>query len=163
VRCIALPRRRSAHRRRVRVSAVSCVEQDGGKIEEAVVCYRKALELKPYFPDAYSNLVHSLVLVCDWKTRNEDFASLAKLLDDQVVAAMAYSASALAPTSEAADVAGMRVTKAASADVCAGSHVGRLPYVMCVCVCLFVCLFVTQQRRFRRCPRFSPSTRWCTR
>lgn len=46
-----------------------CACQDAGRIEEAVTCYRTALSHRPDFPDAFCNLVHSLVLICDWHTR----------------------------------------------------------------------------------------------
>ena len=80
--------------------------QDGGKIEEAIACYRKALELRPYFPDAFSNLIHSLVLVCDWKTREEDFAKTTDLLEEQVRTAMAHSAAVFAGTGSVASTEG---------------------------------------------------------
>ena len=40
--------------------------------------------LRPEFPDAFANLVHSLVFVCDWSNRDNDFAVLRKILAAQV-------------------------------------------------------------------------------
>lgn len=51
---------------------------------QAISCYRKALELRPDFPDAFANLVHSLVFVCDWSSREQNFAALKKMLATQV-------------------------------------------------------------------------------
>ncbi|CAN0531319.1 unnamed protein product, partial [Ectocarpus sp. 8 AP-2014] len=51
---------------------------------QAIACYRKALSLRPDFPDASANLVHSLVFVCDWSNRDDDFANLKKMLATQV-------------------------------------------------------------------------------
>src|SRR5689334_7274303 len=39
-------------------------------VEDAIACYTAALRLKPNFPDAFSNCVHSRLLLCDWRTRN---------------------------------------------------------------------------------------------
>jgi len=73
-------------------SNLASAYKDGGRVEDAIICYRQALSLKPVFPDAFANLVHSLVLLCDWKTRDEDFAKLVKLLTQQVAAAKALEA-----------------------------------------------------------------------
>lgn len=51
---------------------------------QAIACYRKALSLRPEFPDAFANLVHSLVFVCDWSNRDADFAALKQMLAAQV-------------------------------------------------------------------------------
>lgn len=37
--------------------------------EEAIAAYRQALALRPDFPDAFANLVHSMQCVCDWQDR----------------------------------------------------------------------------------------------
>lgn len=58
--------------------------QEGGDVLQAISCYRKALALRPDFPDAFANLVHSLVFVCDWSNRDQDFAALKKMLATQV-------------------------------------------------------------------------------
>lgn len=51
---------------------------------QAIACYRKALTLRPEFPDAFANLVHSLVFVCDWSNRDKNFAALRQMLAAQV-------------------------------------------------------------------------------
>lgn len=48
--------------------------KDGGHITEAIAAYRQAVALNPTSHDARANLIHSLVFVCDWATRSEDFA-----------------------------------------------------------------------------------------
>jgi protein O-GlcNAc transferase len=77
--------------------------KDGGQVLEAILCYRRcvvyvhatgysqialcvlrALQLKPEFPDAFANLVHSLMFICDWSTRSEDFARLSELIQRQL-------------------------------------------------------------------------------
>lgn len=62
-----------------------CVLQEGGDVLQAITCYRKALSLRPDFPDAFANLVHSLVFVCDWSNRDRDFAALKEMLAKQVL------------------------------------------------------------------------------
>ncbi|CAN0413635.1 unnamed protein product, partial [Discosporangium mesarthrocarpum] len=57
---------------------------EGGEIVQAISCYKKALELRPDFPDAFANYVHSLVLVCDWHNRDAEFATLSRVLEAQV-------------------------------------------------------------------------------
>ena len=42
----------------------------------AVAAYRRALALRPDFPEAFANLVHSLQCVCDWTDRPALFARL---------------------------------------------------------------------------------------
>lgn len=54
------------------------------QVVDAITCYRKALSLKPDFPDAFANLVHSLVFICDWKTRELDFRKLSEMLRSQM-------------------------------------------------------------------------------
>lgn len=58
--------------------------KDGGKIAEAIENYRAALRLRPHFPDAFSNLVHSLVFICDWSNRSEDFRKLDEMTQQQL-------------------------------------------------------------------------------
>jgi protein O-GlcNAc transferase len=48
--------------------------KDCGRHDEAIVCYRAALRLRPDFPDAFANLMHSLQCVCDWADRPALFA-----------------------------------------------------------------------------------------
>jgi protein O-GlcNAc transferase len=62
--------------------------KDAGRVDDAMQCYRKALELKPAFPDAFANLVHSLSLVCDWTEREGNMTKLVALLDKQVAACL---------------------------------------------------------------------------
>ena len=40
------------------------------------MAYRRALALRPDFPEAFANLVHSLQCVCDWNDRAALFARL---------------------------------------------------------------------------------------
>ena len=42
----------------------------------AVAAYRRALALRPDFPEAFANLVHSLQCVCEWHERPALFARL---------------------------------------------------------------------------------------
>lgn len=65
-------------------SNLASAYKDGGRYEDAITCYRKALSLKPDFPDALANFTHSLVFVCDWRTRAADFAKLGTLLEQQI-------------------------------------------------------------------------------
>merc|ERR1712070_861707 len=65
-------------------SNLASAYKDGGRIDDAITCYRKALSLKPDFPDALANFIHSLVFVCDWRNRASDFSKLSKMLDQQI-------------------------------------------------------------------------------
>jgi protein O-GlcNAc transferase len=65
-------------------SNLASAYKDGGRLDDAITCYRQALSLRPNFPDALSNLVHTLVMVCDWRTRDEDFAQLGKMIEEQL-------------------------------------------------------------------------------
>ena len=41
--------------------------KDQGKLDEAVACYRRALELKPDFAASLGSLVHALQHLCCWE------------------------------------------------------------------------------------------------
>ena len=65
-------------------SNLASAYKDGNEILEAIVNYRKALEIRPNFPDALANLVHSLVFICDWRSRKLDFQGLQSVLKEQL-------------------------------------------------------------------------------
>ncbi|CEG49920.1 probable udp-n-acetylglucosamine--peptide n-acetylglucosaminyltransferase sec-like [Plasmopara halstedii] len=65
-------------------SNLASAYKDGGRLEEAIGFYRKALTLRPHFPEAFANYFHSLVFICDWKTRQEDTKKLQEFLDEQL-------------------------------------------------------------------------------
>ncbi|DAZ95244.1 TPA: hypothetical protein N0F65_002356 [Lagenidium giganteum] len=67
-------------------SNLASAYKDGGRIDDAITCYRKALSLRPNFPDAFANYFHSMVFICDWQTREEDFRRLCTFLDAQLAA-----------------------------------------------------------------------------
>lgn len=48
--------------------------KDCGRHDEAIGSYRQALALRPDFPEAFANYVHSLQCVCDWQDRPALFA-----------------------------------------------------------------------------------------
>lgn len=58
--------------------------KDAGQIQEAIRCYKQALIYKPDLPDAFANLVHSQAFICDWSTREQDFAKLSQLIEFQL-------------------------------------------------------------------------------
>lgn len=58
--------------------------KDGGRFDDAITCYRQALKLKPDFPTAFANLVHALVMICDWRSRDEDLKKLFQIVVDQI-------------------------------------------------------------------------------
>ena len=43
---------------------------------EAIEQYKKAIELNPWNSDAFSNLLHSELFICDWRKREENFKLL---------------------------------------------------------------------------------------
>ncbi|ETV97288.1 hypothetical protein, variant 1 [Aphanomyces invadans] len=65
-------------------SNLASAYKDGGRMEEALTCFRKALSLRPDFPEAFCNYVHSLAVVCDWRTRSQDMKKLMAMLDRQL-------------------------------------------------------------------------------
>ncbi|KAI9914899.1 hypothetical protein PsorP6_007576 [Peronosclerospora sorghi] len=58
--------------------------KDGGRLVDAITCYRKALELRPHFPDAFANYFHSMVFICDWRSRTKDTEKLQLFVDEQL-------------------------------------------------------------------------------
>ena len=46
----------------------SCYK-DAARQDTAITSYRRALQLRPDFPEAFANLVHSLQCVCEWRDR----------------------------------------------------------------------------------------------
>ncbi|KDO26842.1 hypothetical protein SPRG_08133, partial [Saprolegnia parasitica CBS 223.65] len=65
-------------------SNLAVAYKDGGRLEEALTCFRKALSLRPEFPEALANYVHSLAIVCDWRSRSEDMKKILVLLERQM-------------------------------------------------------------------------------
>ncbi len=45
--------------------------KDCGRQEDAMRCYLQAFELRPDYPEALANLVHSMQSVCDWSGREQ--------------------------------------------------------------------------------------------
>lgn len=83
---VSLPPCLSCYNVRIVLRGAFCLcLQEGGDVVQAIACYRKALVLRPNFPDAFANLVHSLVFVCDWSNRDKDFATLKEMLAAQVI------------------------------------------------------------------------------
>ncbi len=46
----------------------SCYK-DAARQDAAITSYRRALAMRPDFPEAFANLVHSLQCVCEWRDR----------------------------------------------------------------------------------------------
>ncbi|KAL3931678.1 MAG: hypothetical protein SGPRY_001020 [Prymnesium sp.] len=65
-------------------SYLASTYKDVGKIPEAIACYRKALQLKPWFPDALCNLVHTYQFVSDWSEHASNMKLLEHCLDRQL-------------------------------------------------------------------------------
>ncbi|CAM9171507.1 unnamed protein product, partial [Ectocarpus fasciculatus] len=61
--------------------------KETGLIAEAIEAFRRALQLKPVFPDAFANLTHTLAMICDWRTRREDFFRISYQTQVQLSAA----------------------------------------------------------------------------
>ena len=54
------------------------------KHTDAITCYRKALSLRPDFPDAFTSLMFSLLHICDWRGRSSHLQKIEELLDRQL-------------------------------------------------------------------------------
>jgi protein O-GlcNAc transferase len=65
-------------------SNIAAAYKDTNRIADAITCYKHALSIKSNFPDAFANLVHCLVFICDWSSRDEDFTRLSQLLAYQL-------------------------------------------------------------------------------
>lgn len=52
--------------------------------DESISCFRKALVLKAELPDALSNLVHTLQILCDWSGLREHFPALVQMVEQQL-------------------------------------------------------------------------------
>lgn len=52
--------------------------KDAARQDQAITSYRRALRLRPDFPEAFANYVHSLCCVCEWRDRPATFARLEK-------------------------------------------------------------------------------------
>lgn len=57
---------------------------DGGNYEDAIICFERALALKPHFPDAFAGLLLAKDAVCDWTSRDAHFQYLAAVLEAQL-------------------------------------------------------------------------------
>ena len=50
--------------------------KDAARQDVAISSYKRALQLRPDFPEAFANLVHSLQCVCEWRDRPQLFQRL---------------------------------------------------------------------------------------
>lgn len=66
--------------------------KDLNRIEESIVSYEAALSIQPDLPDAFCNMVHSLSVICDWRNRSQNFATLLAIIDRQLDALLHNSA-----------------------------------------------------------------------
>ncbi|CAN0892128.1 Probable UDP-N-acetylglucosamine--peptide N-acetylglucosaminyltransferase SEC [Linum grandiflorum] len=58
--------------------------KDSGHVEAAVKNYRQALVLRPDFPEATCNLVHTLQCVCIWEERDKMFSEVEGIIRRQI-------------------------------------------------------------------------------
>lgn len=58
--------------------------KDLNRIEESIASYEAALSFQPDLPDAFCNMVHSLSVICDWRNRSQNFATLLAIIDRQL-------------------------------------------------------------------------------
>ena len=70
----------------VALANLAAAYKDSGQLIEAITYYRQALQIKPHFPEAFCNYIHTLVFVCDWNTREEDFARLSQVTQMELLA-----------------------------------------------------------------------------
>ena len=68
-------------------SNLGCAYRDHGEIALAIESFRRALQLKPVFPDAFASLTQTMAMVCDWRTRKEDFYRISYQTQVQLSAA----------------------------------------------------------------------------
>ncbi len=65
-------------------SNLAAAYKDSGKVADAIQLYRKALDLRPEFGEALANLTHSLLSICDWRSRDDDISKLLALIQVQL-------------------------------------------------------------------------------
>ncbi|CAN0903308.1 Probable UDP-N-acetylglucosamine--peptide N-acetylglucosaminyltransferase SEC [Linum grandiflorum] len=58
--------------------------KDSGHVEAAVKCYRQSLLLRPDFPEATCNLLHTLQCVCSWEDRDKMFNEVEGIIRRQI-------------------------------------------------------------------------------
>ena len=51
-----------------------------GLVEAVIKCYKQPLLLRPDFPEAICNLLHTLQCVCDWEDRDSKFVEVEKIV-----------------------------------------------------------------------------------
>ncbi|KAL0207824.1 hypothetical protein P9112_010411 [Eukaryota sp. TZLM1-RC] len=61
----------------------SCYK-DKGDIEDAIVYYKKALQLQPSFSAAFCQFLHCQQLMCNWKNQELEFEKLTKVVVAQI-------------------------------------------------------------------------------
>ena len=65
-------------------SYLASTYKDVGRMAEAIACYRKALQLKPWFPDALCNLIHTYQFVSEWSDYSNNMRLIEHCLDRQL-------------------------------------------------------------------------------
>jgi protein O-GlcNAc transferase len=55
-----------------------------GHVETAIISYKQALQLRPDFPEATCNLLHTLQCVCDWENRDTMFHDVEEIIRRQI-------------------------------------------------------------------------------
>ncbi|CAN1729688.1 Probable UDP-N-acetylglucosamine--peptide N-acetylglucosaminyltransferase SEC [Linum perenne] len=58
--------------------------KDSGRVEAAVKSYSQALVLRPDFPEATCNLLHTLQCVCSWEERDKMFSEVEGIIRRQI-------------------------------------------------------------------------------
>lgn len=97
--------------------------KDLNRIEESIASYQAALCLQPDLPDAFCNMVHSLSVICDWRNREQNFATLLAIIDRQLDTLLRHPATN--PRLYNALVGALPNSTPQLVDVCGGSRSER--------------------------------------
>lgn len=97
--------------------------KDLNRIEESIVSYQAALLIQPDLPDAFCNMVHSLSVICDWRHREQNFATLLAIIDRQLDTLMNHPATT--PRLYNTLVGALSNSTPQLVDVCGGSRSDR--------------------------------------
>lgn len=97
--------------------------KDLNRIEESIVSYQAALSLQPDLPDAFCNMVHSLSVICEWRHRERNFATLLAIIDRQLDTLLNHPATT--PRLYSTLVGALSNSTPQLVDVCGGSRSDR--------------------------------------
>lgn len=65
-------------------TALGSIYKDSGKFKEAIDAYKTALRLNPDFPYAFCDLLHCMIVVCDWSNYEWRIQRLSSIVTEEL-------------------------------------------------------------------------------